>query len=116
MRNKKKLTMMIVIYLIGFIPLITANTMFTNFAIMEFKKNMIDSTYLKLRACATSVEQYFSWDIREDILCKDDVSYEFIDSLKDSDIEQTFLKERKLILRYGKLLVQVRNTNLMGLC
>lgn len=90
MKNKKKITLMVVIYLIGFIPLITANTMFTNFAIMEFKKNMIDSTYLKLRACATSVEQYFSWDIREDILCKDDVSYEFIDSLKDSDIEQTF--------------------------
>lgn len=90
MRNKKKLTMMIVIYLIGFIPLISANIIMTTFAGIQLEKNMIDSTYLRLKACATSVEQYFSWDIREDILCKDDVSYEFIDSLKDSDIEQTF--------------------------
>lgn len=47
------------------------------------KDELVDSTYLRLKACATSVEQYFTWDIREDILEKDDISYQFIDSLQD---------------------------------
>ena len=47
------------------------------------KDELVDSTYLRLKACATSVEQYFTWDIREDILEKDDISYQFIDSLED---------------------------------
>lgn len=32
------------------------------------KDELVDSTYLRLKACAISVEQYFTWDIREDIL------------------------------------------------
>lgn len=92
MNNKKKITLMAVIYLIGFIPLITANIALTNFASIQLRKNMVDSTYMRLKACASSVNQYFTWDIREGILCRDDVSYEFIDSLKDSDIEQTFFE------------------------
>lgn len=34
----------------------------------KMKDELVDSTYLRLKACATSVEQYFTWDIREDIL------------------------------------------------
>ena len=57
------------------------------------KDELVDSTYLRLKACATSVEQYFTWDIREDILEKDDISYQFIDSLQDEHIEQTLFME-----------------------
>ena len=84
------------------------------------KDELVDSTYLRLKACATSVEQYFTWDIREDILEKDDISYQFIDSLQDEHIEQTLFmederfitsmwtrmgtgqKEPRLIHRYGR--------------
>jgi len=81
------------------------------------KDELVDSTYLRLKACATSVEQYFTWDIREDILEKDDISYQFIDSLQDDrrfswrmrDLllplwtrMGTGQKEPRLIHRYGR--------------
>ena len=62
------------------------------------KDELVDSTYLRLKACAISVEQYFTWDIREDILEKDDISYQFIDSLQDEHIEQTlFMEDERFI-------------------
>ena len=90
--KKKKLNFMRVVLMIGYIPLLTANIILTIFASHQMEKNLEDSTYSRLKACATSVEQYFTWDIREGILCKDDVSYEFIDSLKGDDIELTFFE------------------------
>lgn len=90
--SKGKLSLMLVVFLIGYIPILTANTILTLFATNQLKNNLIATTYEKLRASAISVEQYFAWDIREDILCKDDVSYEFIDSLKVEDVEQTFFE------------------------
>lgn len=64
----------------------------------KMKDELVDSTYLRLKACATSVEQYFTWDIREDILEKDDISYQFIDSLQDEHIEQTlFMEDERFI-------------------
>ena len=89
-KNKKKLNFMKTVLMIGYIPLLTANIILTLFASHKLKTNLEESTFLRLKSCATSVEQYFTWDIREDILCKDDVSYEFIDSLKNDDIELTF--------------------------
>lgn len=90
--SKGKLSLMLVVFLIGYIPILTANTILTIFATNQLKNNLIATTYEKLRASAISVEQYFTWDIREDILCRDDVSYEFIDSLKVEDVEQTFFE------------------------
>lgn len=51
-----------------------------------------DATYDKLTSCATSVEQYFYYDIVEEILSKDNLSYNFIDSLKDNDVELTLFQ------------------------
>lgn len=92
-KNKKKLNFMKTVLMIGYIPLLTANIILTLFAAHKLETNLEESTYLRLKACATSVEQYFTWDIREDILCKDDVSYGFIDSLRNDDIELTFFVE-----------------------
>lgn len=91
-KSKRHIKLMTMILLIGYIPLLTANIILTIFATNQLEKNLIDSTYLRLKSCAKSVEQYFTWDIREGILCKDDINYEFIDSLKEDDIEQTFFE------------------------
>lgn len=91
--RKQSWNLMLVIYLVGMIPILTASIILTTFSVSSLKQNLIDSTYLRLRSCASAVEQYFVWDIREGILQKDEPSYEFIDSLKDSDIEQTFFRE-----------------------
>ena len=92
-KNKKKLNFMKTVLMIGYIPLLTANIILTIYASHKLETNLEESTFLRLKSCATSVDQYFTWDIRENILCKDDVSYEFIDSLKNDDIELTFFVE-----------------------
>ena len=87
-----------VILMIGCIPMLATMVALTVYASGKMKDELVDSTYLRLKACATSVEQYFTWDIREDILEKDDISYQFIDSLQDERIEQTlFMEDERFI-------------------
>ena len=95
---KKKMGYLQVILMIGCIPMIAAIVALTVYASGKMKNELIDSTYLRLKACSTSVEQYFTWDIREDILEKDDISYQFIDSLQEEHIEQTlFMGDERFI-------------------
>ena len=97
-KMKKKMGYLQVILMIGCIPMIAAIVALTVYASGKMKNELIDSTYLRLKACATSVEQYFTWDIREDILEKDDISYQFIDSLQEEHIEQTlFMGDERFI-------------------
>lgn len=96
--KKKKFGYLQVILMIGCIPLAMAVGILTVFAAGKMRSELIDSTYLRLKACSTSVEQYFTWDIRENILEKDDISYQFIDSLRGENIEQTlFLEDERFI-------------------
>ena len=88
----KRLNILWVIILIGSIPLLTAILILTIYSTREMEQELEDSTYARLKACAISVEKYFEWDIREGILCRDDVSYEFIDSVKKDNIELTFFE------------------------
>lgn len=88
----KRLNILWVIILIGSVPLLTAILILTIYSTNKMEQELEDSTYSRLKACAISVEKYFEWDIREDILCKDDVSYEFIDSVKKDNIELTFFE------------------------
>ena len=84
--------------MIGCIPLTVAIMAITIYSAGKMKSELIDSTYLRLKTCTTSVEQYFTWDIREDILERDEISYQFIDSLKSDDIEQTlFIGDERFI-------------------
>ena len=88
----KRLNILWVIILIGSVPLLTAILILTIYSTRKMEQELEDSTYARLKACAVSVEKYFEWDVREDILCRDDVSYEFIDSLKKDNIELTFFE------------------------
>lgn len=88
----KRLDFLRVIMLIGSVPLLSAIIILTICAAMKMEKELETSTYARLRACAISVQKYFEWDIREEILEKDDVSYEFIDSLQKDEIELTFFE------------------------
>ncbi len=95
---KGKLGYLQVILMIGCIPLTVAIMAITIYSAGKMKSELIDSTYLRLKTCTTSVEQYFTWDIREDILERDEISYQFIDSLKSDDIEQTlFIGDERFI-------------------
>lgn len=88
----KRLDFLRVIILIGSVPLLSAIIILTIYAAMKMENELETSTYARLRACAISVQKYFEWDIREEILEKDDVSYEFIDSLQKDEIELTFFE------------------------
>ena len=95
---KGKLGYLQVILMIGCIPLTVAIMAITIYSAGRMKSELIDSTYLRLKTCTTSVEQYFTWDIRENILERDEISYQFIDSLKADDIEQTlFIGDERFI-------------------
>ena len=97
-KMKGKLGYLQVILMIGCIPLTVAIMAITIYSAGKMKSELIDSTYLRLKACTTSVEQYFTWDIRENILERDEISYQFIDSLKADDIEQTlFIDDERFI-------------------
>ncbi len=97
-KMKGKLGYLQVILMIGCIPLTVAIIAITIYSAGKMKSELIDSTYLRLKTCTTSVEQYFTWDIREDILERDEISYQFIDSLKAADIEQTlFIGDERFI-------------------
>ena len=72
--------------------MLTAIIILTVFATRKMEMELGNSTYSRLKACAISVEKYFEWDIREGILERDDVSYEFIDSLEADGIELTFFE------------------------
>lgn len=89
-KGNRKLPIMAMLYMTGFIPIVFASTILTGFASRQLKSNLAEETFACLKAGAISVEQYFIWDIRENILSKDEVSYEFIDSLEVSDMELTF--------------------------
>lgn len=88
----KRLDFLRVIMLIGSVPLLSAIIILTICAATKMENELETSTYARLRACAISVQKYFEWDIREEILEKDDVSYEFIDSLQKDEIELTFFE------------------------
>lgn len=92
-RKMKKINFMQILLLIGGIPLITAIVILTLYSANKMESELETSTYSRLKACAISVEKYFSWDINEGILEKDDISYSFIDSLKDDNIEMTFFED-----------------------
>ena len=90
--RKRRFNFRHTVLLIGFIPLLTANIILTIFASHTMADNLEESTYSRLESCATSVGQHFVGDIREGALYKDDVSYEFIDSLEKNDIELTLFE------------------------
>ena len=112
---KKKMGYLQVILMIGCIPMLATMVALTVYASGKMKDELVDSTYLRLKACATSVEQYFTWDIREDILEKDDISYQFIDSLQDEHIEQTLFMEDDDEEEVYKLVTSVRGNSLKNL-
>lgn len=89
---KERFNLLHAISLIGLIPLLSAITILTMQSGFLMRQEFEDATYDKLTTCATSVEQYFYYDIVEEILSKDNLSYNFIDSLKDNDVELTLFQ------------------------
>ena len=96
--KKHKLTFLATSILMGLIPLLVAAVTISTVAIYKTKSNLEERVYLQLQACAISVREYFEWDINEDILEVDEVSLDFIDSLKVQDVDLTlFIEDERFI-------------------
>lgn len=91
--KKNKLNLLSALLLIGSIPMFVSILVMTIYAGTNLKKELIDGVYAKLQTCAISVEQYFYYDIKENILCRDETSYNFIDSMEVASIELTLFEE-----------------------
>lgn len=74
------------------IPMITAIIVTVTYSVNKLNSELEESTYSRLKACAIQVEQYFEWDIRENILEADEVTENYIDSLKNEGIELTLFE------------------------
>lgn len=85
----RKFNLLQAILLIGSVPLILTVTILTIFSSNKINSALEESTYARLKACATSVNEYFIRYMGQEMPPKDNSSYSFIDSLKDDNIEMT---------------------------
>lgn len=108
-KKKSKFGFLQAVLMIGCIPLGTAILILCIYSVLTLQSELRESVYDRLLSCATSVQKYFEWDIREGILEKDDVSYEFIDSMKSQDIELTLFLEDERYLTSVKDINGTRN-------
>ena len=91
--KRGKLSFNQILLMFALIPLLIGIVTLAVYSINKLDEKLEENTYSRLRACAKSVQKYFEWDIREDILEIDDVSEDFIDSLKDQGIELTLFEK-----------------------
>lgn len=90
----RKISFMRMLLMIGCIPLAMAIVALAIYSGISMKNELEENTYEKLKACATSVQQYFEYDIRNDILDPLDIeSVNFIDSLQGQGIELTLFEK-----------------------
>lgn len=94
MQKEKSLGFTSILLTIGLLPLLVAITVLTIYAGTSLKNNLEENVYSRLQACATSVSEYFYYDIEEDILDPtDEASLKFIDSMKSQGIELTLFEK-----------------------
>ena len=97
MKNKKTkekgIGLWTTLLMYALLPLSIAIIVFTIYSVKSQSKELKESTYERLKACAVQTKEYFEWDIRENILECDEISEQFIDSLKDQHIELTLFQK-----------------------
>ena len=92
--KKGKFGFMAMLLMVGCIPLTVAILILAIYSATSMKSELEENVYQRLTACATSVSQYFLYDIEEDCLDPlDELSLNFIDSLEPQEIELTLFKE-----------------------
>ena len=89
-----KLTMHSVMISTGLIPCIVCFLVLAQVSNVDVTSAMEEGAYGRLTACATSVAQYFLYDIQEDILDPTDkLSTDFLDSMKAQGVELTLFQQ-----------------------
>ena len=78
----------------GLIPCIVCFLVLAQVSNVDVTSAMEEGAYGRLTACATSVAQYFLYDIQEDILDPTDkLSTDFLDSMKAQGVELTLFQQ-----------------------
>ncbi len=91
-RNVKEngIHLSMVLLLIGILPLIVVSVVSVIANSIQTQSNVESVIYSKLNASAITMGKYFQYDIEHDVFDPlDDVSLQYIDSLKNEDIELT---------------------------
>jgi len=88
------LNMMGALLLIGIVPALIIALVMLLVSVVDISEALEESSYERLQACATSVSQFFLCDIEEGVLePTDELSTNFIDSLKNQEIELTLFEK-----------------------
>lgn len=114
--KKIKFNMHKMLLLFALIPLVTSILTLCFFNIFNLVKTLKNNTYSELKCCSISVKEYFEWDIREECLEQDSVSEQFIDSLKNENIDLALFERNKCWLtsmkdKSGKRLNGIEENN-----
>ena len=89
-----KLNMRSAMITTGLIPCFICFLVMAQISNVDVTQALSMGTYSKLTACATSVAQYFLYDIEEDILDPmDRLSTDFLDSMKGEGVETTLFEK-----------------------
>lgn len=93
MKVRSKSNMMNVMLLTGILPALIITIVLLSISVKDVTNALEKGSYERLKACATSVSQYFEYDIEENILDPlNDLSIGFIDSLESQEIELTLFE------------------------
>ncbi len=94
--NKKKLSLTTVLLMISFVPLIVSGIVICIFTSRAITKHLEDAVYEKLYVASDGLRQYYQYDLDNDIEL--DYEHEYVDMLKDKDIEMTiFLGDTRFV-------------------
>ena len=87
MNGKKKLSITMVLLLIGFVPVLLAGIITCIATAVTVSNNLEQATYEKLKVTTDSLRKYYQYDLD----CGNEIEYEhdYVDMLKSDDIDMT---------------------------
>lgn len=97
MNKKRGISIQSALFLFGLVPFFAVVIITTIFNIINIEREIKESEFVTLRTASEGVNQYFAYDIKNNgtVDYKEYSDHEFIESLKEEDIELTLIKDNK---------------------
>ena len=92
MKKKSGISIYLMQVLFALIPLVVGAVVLTVISVYELNSNLEKSVYEKLEVACLGAEDYFEYDIVNGIISQDDLSFEYVDSFKEQNIEITIFQ------------------------
>ena len=88
-KEKKGLSFKVALMMFGFIPFFSAVIVLSLVVSNIVENHLKEEVFRKLNSDAIAVREYFQWYIDKDAMEKDEYTYQFLDSMKDTGVQLT---------------------------